>query len=256
MTVDVETVAGPDAAAAATRDRRPFALLVWALALLAVFAIMGVLVAANAEAPLTQPIDAWWRRIVGAAPDGGSHTWFLPMFFQHLGEAPGALFMVILLPAGLAVVGRWRSALFVFASCMVSLGLYSQGMKNLVDRPRPALDEALSLFGPLFTVDHGSFPSGHAVAAGTLVFTVAALIPSTRHALRFVWWVIGGLLMIGMMWQRTLINAHWLSDTLFGVIAGAAGVLLMWWAFWPWLQRDYGRPVWFLRLGRRSPVSS
>ena len=45
----------------------------------------------------------------------------------------------------------------------VGSGLFSQGMKNLVDRPRPAADETLGLFGPLFTVDHGSFPSGHAV---------------------------------------------------------------------------------------------
>ena len=256
MTTGVTSSAGTDAAASAPRDRRPVALLVWALALLAAFAVMGLLVALSAEGPFTQPVDDWWRRIVGAAPDGGSHTWFLPMFFQHLGEAPGALFMVILLPAGLAVVGRWRSALFVFASCMVALGLYSQGMKNLVDRARPAADDALELFGPLFEVDHGSFPSGHAVSASALVFLVAALIPSTRRALRSAWWIIGALIMVGMMWQRTLINAHWLSDTFFGLVAGAAGVLLMWWAFWPWLQRDYGRPVWFVHLGQRSAVAA
>lgn len=256
MAGHTDTIRTTDAAASAPRTGRPLALLVWALVLLGAFGLMGLFVSLHAEGPFTQPIDDWWRRLVGAAPDGGSHTWFLPMFFQYLGEAPGALFLVILLPVGLAVVGRWRSALFVFASCLVSLGLYSQGMKNLVDRPRPAADELLSLFGPLFTVDHGSFPSGHAVAAGALVVIIAALIPAERPALRLTWWIIGALIAVGMMWQRTLINAHWLSDTFFGIVAGVAGVLLMWWAFWPWLQRDYGRPVWFLHPGRRSPVAA
>ncbi|MET0734734.1 MAG: phosphatase PAP2 family protein [Microbacterium sp.] len=250
MTIDTNTqVAGADAAASA--HRRPAALLGWALGLIAAFALMGVLVALNADAPFTQPVDAWWRAIVGAAPDGGSHTWWLPMFFQYLGEAPGALVMIILIPAGLAIVGRWRSALFFLSACLFSMGLLSQGMKNLVDRPRPAVDEILGLFGPLFSVDHGSFPSGHAVSAGVLVFAVAALIPPVHRIARTAWWIFGGLVMLGMMWQRTLINAHWLSDTFFGLAAGAAGALLMWWLFWPLLQKDHGRPVWFLHLGER-----
>ncbi|MNJ04708.1 hypothetical protein D3C73_1655920 [compost metagenome] len=59
-----------------------------------------------------------------------------------------------------------------------------------------------------------------------------------------------------MVWQRTLINAHWLSDTLFGLVAGVAGALLVWWAFWPLLQRDYGRPVWFCHLGHHRDQPS
>lgn len=246
-----ETETKTTADASSRGIRRPKALLWWALGLLAAFVAMGLVVGLNPDAPFTQGLDAWWRGIVGAAPDGGAHTWFAPMFFQYLGEAPGALAM-LLLPVGLAVVGRWRSALFFLSASLLSMGLYSQGMKNLVHRPRPALDEALGLYGPLFQVDHGSFPSGHAVSAAALVFGIAALIPSARRAARQAWWIIGAVIMLGMMWQRTLINAHWLSDTFFGLVAGAAGALLMWWAFWPWLQRDHGRPVWFLHLGRRG----
>ncbi|NYE18918.1 phosphatase PAP2 family protein [Microbacterium immunditiarum] len=244
LTDAAAVVSGRDPALA----RRPFALLWWGIGLFAAFVLMGVAVAVNAEAPITQPIDAWWRSTVGAAPDGGAHTWFVPMFFQYLGEAPGALAMIVLIPAGLALVGRWRSALFFLSATLLTVGLFSQAMKNLVDRPRPALDEALGLFGPLFQVDHGSFPSGHAVTAGVLVIAVAALIP--RGTARTWWWVAGAVIMLGMMWQRTLINAHWLSDTVFGLAAGVAGGLLMWWAFWPWLQQDRGRPVWFLHFRR------
>lgn len=227
------------------------ALLWWALGLTAAFALMGTAVAVNAEEPFTQGLDDWWRALVGTAPDSTAHLGPIAMFFQILGEGGGALVMVILLPLGLVAVGRWRSALFAIAALLTSMGLYSQGMKNLVDRPRPAADEALGLYGPLFSVDHGSFPSGHAVAAAAFVFVIAALIPSARRTVRRVWWIVGGVIMVGMMWQRTLINAHWLSDTFFGLVAGAAGAPLIWWAFWPWLQKDYGRPVWFLHLGAR-----
>lgn len=229
----------------AGRARRPGALLWWALGLLAAFALMGVAVAVAPSSPFTQGLDDWWRSVNGAAPDSGAYTWFLPMFFQHLGEAPGAL-LCLLIPIALAVVGRWRSALFFFSAYLVSMGILSTGMKNLVSRPRPAADEALGLFGPLFSVDHGSYPSGHAVTTAFLVFGIAALLPQARPIARRTWWIIGAALMLGMMWQRTLINAHWLSDTLFGLVAGTAGTLLMWWAFWPLLRADEGRPVWFL----------
>ncbi|WP_312178438.1 phosphatase PAP2 family protein [Arthrobacter sp.] len=237
----------------AAGTHRPKAMLWWALGLLAAFALMGVLVGTNAAAPFTQPLDDWWRALVGASSDGTTHTGALAMFFQHLGMAWGALLTLILIPAGLAVVGRWRSGLFFLTASLVGPGLFSQGMKNLVNRPRPAADEALGLFGPLFQVDHGSFPSGHAVSAGALVFGIAALIPASQRIVRRVWWIIGAAIMLGMMWQRTLINAHWLSDTFFGLVAGISGALLMWWAFWPLIQSDYGRPVWFLH--HRQPSS-
>ncbi|QKJ20605.1 phosphatase PAP2 family protein [Microbacterium hominis] len=250
LTVPGEEMTEMDAAPAA---RRPRALLWWALGLTAAFAAMGMIVALDAEAPFTQATDDAWRLIVGASPESTMYLAPFAMFYQFIG-GPGSLLLVAGLPLVLAVIGRWRSALFVVAATMTSMGLYSQGMKNLVDRPRPAADEALGLFGPLFEVDHGSYPSGHAVAAAAFAFTIAAVI--RPGVLRRVWWVIGGVLMLGMMWQRTLINAHWLSDTFFGLIAGAGAVLLIWWAFWPWLQKDYGRPVWFLHLGDRTKTEA
>lgn len=226
----------PEASAA----RRPRWLLVTSLIGLALFAAFGFSVAANPESPLTQGIDDAWRALAGLAPGTGGETWALPMLFQHLGQIPGAVLTLLLIPIWLFVIRRWRSALFFLAAELVGSFGVSQLTKNLVDRPRPADDLVNGLYGPLFEVDHGSFPSGHAVSAGILLVAVAALFPPAK---RLVWWIIGALLVVGMIWQRTLINAHWLSDALFGVIGGASATLILWWAFATLLQKDYGKPL-------------
>lgn len=228
-------------------DGRPKPLLWWALVLLGAFFIAGAVIAVNVESPFPQGLDDWWRPLVGQAPDSTFYLTVLPMLFQYIGETQGAVLTLLVIPGLLAAVGRWRSALFFLSSILLGPLLISQLVKNVVHRPRPAVDETAALYSPLFITDHGSFPSGHAVTIGALVFAIGALIPATRIVWRRIWWGVAAILMLGMMWQRTLINAHWISDTFFGVIAGAGATLLVWWAFWPWLQRDYGRPVWFLR---------
>ena len=243
-------------APASGHPRRPAALLWWSVGLFAAFAAMGLIVAQNVDAPFTQGFDDWWRSIVGAAPDGGAHTWALPMFFQHLGGMWGGLVTLILLPAAFAIIGRWRSALFLVTIGLAGPGLVSQLTKNLVNRPRPAVDEALGLFGPLYSVDHGSFPSGHAMSAAIAAIGIGALIPSARRTARTIWWFVAAGIMLGMVWQRTLVNAHWASDAIFGIVGGVATVLLVWWAFWPLLQEDYGRPVWFLHRGQRTEIAT
>ena len=104
---------------------------------------------------------------------------------------------------------------------------------------------AVLRFGPLFSVDHGSFPSGHAVSAGTLLVAVAAVLPPSK---RLAWWIVGGLIALGMVWQRTLINAHWFSDAVFGVIGGASATLVLWWAFSTLLEKDYAKPLFRRRI--------
>ncbi|MET0726367.1 MAG: phosphatase PAP2 family protein [Leifsonia sp.] len=232
------------AGAAPTRVRRPAGLLIAGVATLAVFWLFALHVATNPEHPFTQAMDDAWRRLVGS--DHGPETGILPMFFQYLGEGPGAILLVLVVPIALIIVRRWRSALFFFtANIAVSL-VVSQLTKNLVHRPRPAEDLENGLFGPLFSVDHGSLPSGHSVTVGFVIVGVAALLPAGKRA---IWWIVAALLAVGIVWQRTLINAHWLSDTIVGVAAGAAGTLILWWAFHPLLAKDYGRPL----LRRSSP---
>ncbi|WP_426621344.1 phosphatase PAP2 family protein [Microbacterium sp. As-52] len=228
---------------------RPRWMLWTALGLLAVFVALAVGVLAAPDAPWTQGLDDLWRRGVGVGPESTLPGFVLAQMFQHLGQLPGAVLMMILLPLVLSLMGRWRSALFVIAVQLAGPGLLSQLTKNLVDRPRPAEDVAGGLFGPLVQVDHGSFPSGHSVSMAAIIITVLALIPASAVWARRVWIVLGVLLAVGMVWQRTLINAHWFTDTCAGLIGGAAVALLLWWAFLPWLRRDQERRGWFLRKG-------
>lgn len=220
-------------------------LLVTGLVLVLAFAVFGWLISFNVNHPFAQGMDDAWRRLVGSGP--GPETALVPMFFQELGQILGAVLFIVVIPGLLFIVRRWRSALFVLAS-MVGSTVVAQVGKNLVNRPRPAADPSEGLYGPLFTVDHGSFPSGHCVTMGFIIIAVAALIPTAR---RWIWWIAGVLLAVGMVWQRTLINAHWLSDTVAGLAAGMGITLILWWAFSSLLDRDRGKP-----LRRTHPITS
>ena len=88
-------------AANAPRSRRPLALLVAGLIGLALFAAFGLAVFQDVEAPFTQPLDDAWRRLVGASGlDQVSRV--VPMAFQYLGEIPGAVLTILLIPAWLS----------------------------------------------------------------------------------------------------------------------------------------------------------
>ena len=226
---------------------RPRRMLWISLGLLVVFVALALGVLAAPDAPWSQPLDDGWRRFAGVGPESWLPGFALAQLFQHLGQVPGVVLMMLLLPLVLVLVGRWRSALFVIAVQLAGPGLLSQLTKNLVDRPRPTEDTVAGLFGPLVQVDHGSFPSGHSVSMAAIIITVLALIPASAVWARRIWIVIGVLLAVGMVWQRTLINAHWFTDTCAGLIGGAAVAVLLWWAFLPWLRRDHDRRVWFLR---------
>lgn len=224
--------------AAARGIRRPRWMLLVGVGGLVVFAAFALSVFLDVEHPWIQGLDDAWRAFNGTGPD--APTWWLPMFFQYLGEGPGAILLMLVVPIALLIVRRWRSAVFfVTANLAVSLAV-SQVTKNLVHRPRPAADLEHGLYGPLFSVDHGSLPSGHAITAGFVIVGVAALIPAAK---RWIWWIVSVVLGLGMVWQRTLINAHWLSDTLVGLLGGAAGTLILWWAFYPLVRKDYGKPI-------------
>jgi membrane-associated phospholipid phosphatase len=144
----------------------------------------------------------------------------------------GGWFGVLVVPLGIAVLlfltkRRWAALYFLLAS-IASAGVV-QLLKNLFDRVRP--EEILVVS------DHGSFPSGHVANAATVAVTLGLILSRT-------WvWVAGAAYAVLMLLSRTYLGAHWLTDTLGGLVIGA-GVAVIVWA--PFAARLLGE-----RTGRR-----
>jgi membrane-associated phospholipid phosphatase len=145
-----------------------------------------------------------------------------------IGGPDGATVIVTVLAVALVLAGRWRTALFV--ALVQSCGsTCSDLIKHFVLRVRPP--------HPLVTADIGSFPSGHTITTlGVGLALTAALTRPGRRRRRALAGVAVATAV--MMFCRTYLAAHWLSDTLESLLVGSGVALVLWWAFAPWLARD------------------
>ncbi|WP_406180439.1 phosphatase PAP2 family protein [Streptomyces sp. NBC_01006] len=215
--------AGPEAA---DLHRRPGILLL-AVLLLGFAAALALTVRTDVANPPFQGADERWLEWMGGPHEGlpAAVAAVLDWFGGPLGVVVPLALLVFLL-----VRRRWVSAGFLLGVYLAGNMAVVQVLKHLVDRPRPA--------NPMVRVDHGSFPSGHAAGAALLVVLVGVLlVPAAR---RRAWWAGGAVFTVAMMWSRTWLHAHWLSDTVAGAAAGAGAALLAWWAFSPALAREQG----------------
>lgn len=123
---------------------------------------------------------------------------------------------------GVAVVAfelRRRPSRFVIPFVvLVTLGdvILTTGIKNLVDRARPTLNPVAATLGP-------SFPSGHSSTAAAFYAALALVLSRGRPArVRSV--LIGGAAGIaaGVAASRVLLDVHWLSDVIAGLMLGWA----------------------------------
>lgn len=125
---------------------------------------------------------------------------------------PVALAMV----AWLAGRGERRQALWLFAT-IASGRLLVEGVKLLVQRPRPPLAERLE------SVGSWSFPSSH--SAGTMM-TAAAL--ALLAGGRWPAWLAAISAAGAVGWSRVALGVHWPSDVLAGWGFGLAWVGAAW----------------------------
>jgi undecaprenyl-diphosphatase len=119
--------------------------------------------------------------------------------------------------------GKWKRAA-VFAGTVVAANISSEVLKQVYDRPRPAL------------VPHGSyvysasFPSGHSTLAAATFLTLATVIASLepRRSTKALTYVVAIALTIMVGFSRVYLGVHWPSDVLGGWFLGAAWALAAW----------------------------
>jgi membrane-associated phospholipid phosphatase len=138
--------------------------------------------------------------------------------------------------AGLAVVvGGWlwfngrRSDAVLVVGAMSGAALVFRGLKELLDRPRPPLDDQL------VHATNESLPSGHATMAIVVIGTLVVLAwpertPAGRTAL-----VATAALWVGAVGlTRIYLGVHWFSDVVAGWLVGGAwlAVCVAAWSWW------------------------
>jgi len=147
------------------------------------------------------------------------------LFFDATGGGVIGVFVIPIVVAGLLAVARRFWAVFYFLAASIASALMVQVVKNLVGRPRPE--------DILVTADFGSFPSGHTANAATLAVVLGVIL----HR----WWVwgIGALWVFLMLLSRNYLGAHWLTDTVGGLVLGVAVALIVWAPFANRLYREH-----------------
>jgi membrane-associated phospholipid phosphatase len=187
-----------------------------ALTIAAVFLAVVIALAVYFRLNQTPPaVDAWWMRQLVAV-----RTPWLDSVALVFNAVGGEILGTFIVPLGVALVllivrRPWASAFFLVAS-LLSLGIV-QLLKTVVGRARPA--------DMIVTSDFGSFPSGHTANAATMVVVLGLL-------LRRGWvWAVGAVYCVLMLLSRNYLGAHWLSDTIAGLLLGTAIVLIVWLPF-------------------------
>lgn len=142
-------------------------------------------------------------------------AWEVPsLVMNFLGGGVTGVLVVPLLVLAWLLLGRrpWAAGYYVLATVLSAAGV--QALKQLFGRARPE--------DMLVTSDFGSFPSGHVANAATMMVCLGIIIP------RLWVWLAGTAYTIVMLLSRTYLGAHWLTDTVGGLLLGAGVAVLLW----------------------------
>lgn len=173
-------------------------------------------------------VDEWWHGV--AAVERGSAAYAVAVFMAQVGGSVGAIACSVIVTAFLLAVRRARDALAV-ASAMLLGVLASETVKLLVLRPRP--------WDQLYVSHGSSYPSGHSMGAAALAVSLALVVTYNEDisaaATKWAWAASAAWILI-MMWSRTALHVHWLTDTVAGAVLGASVAIL---ARRFWIVRDY-----------------
>ena len=186
--------------------------LITGIGVLALGVALGVIIAARGNGALRLDL-AWMREVV----EHRSPLWDVPARVMNVvgGTAVTTLVAIVLVVVLVIVRRRW-TALYVAVAFLAS-NLVVQLLKLVLSRARPE--------DILVSIQSGSFPSGHVANAATLAVVLAVI--------GWRWWVFvaGGAYVLLMALSRTYLGAHWVSDTVGGLLIGAAVAVIVWTPF-------------------------
>lgn len=194
--------------------------LLWAALVAAVLLAgicgFGLWLRLHAGAPTA--IDIWWHDVAGLSRDA-------PMFLvaralHYLGSTIAVASVITICASTLFLMRRWRDACTLITAGVLGVML-SETIKALVARPRP-LDA-------LVTEHSFSYPSGHSMGAAMLTVSLVLMLcmhrSLSRAATRWAWAGAVAWTLL-MMWSRTAVQVHWLTDTIAGALLGVAVAIL------------------------------
>lgn len=214
----------PEAAERRGRPRDPrILLLISAVALVGSAAGLGFLLALRGGR--VPGLDTEWMTEL-AVHRTGPITGVALVFDWIGGGIVGTFVVPLLVLAGLLLARRFWGALFWIVSAALSAGVVEL-IKSAVDRARPT--------NMLVVSDPGSFPSGHTANAAVVAVVLAVVL--------WRWWVtvLGAAWTLAMALSRTYLGAHWLTDTVGGMLVGAGAALLVWGILGSRIERHAGR---------------
>jgi undecaprenyl-diphosphatase len=142
----------------------------------------------------------------------------------------GGIIGVVIVPVVIIVaflIARRPWAAVFFTVAILASSALVQVLKNLVGRSRPE--------DILVVSDYGSFPSGHTANAATMAVVFGLVFG------RLWIWAAGILYTAMMAFSRTYLGAHWLSDTIGGILIGAGVAVIVWAPFASRLEQERER---------------
>jgi undecaprenyl-diphosphatase len=169
-----------------------------------------VLTSLRDPADLSRPIGPHW--LVGAVLD-----------ITALGSSTVLGLIVATIAGFLLLQGRWRIAAFI-ASASVGAWLLTEGLKLIVQRPRPTVVPHLRDVTAL------SFPSGHAMTSAAVYLTLGALLTRVveRRLTKAYCFAVAVLLTVLVGASRVYLGVHYPTDVVAGWLIGVSWALGCW----------------------------
>lgn len=180
------------------------------------FAVFSI-VAWRVHAGGVTVMDTYVRGLVKGLQTESSLTFF--SYFTKLGSGIGIAATLVI---SLLVFWkkRYYAAMIVYPMGILITHLVNKGIKEIVKRERPSLNEALDALGY-------SFPSGHAMLSimtfGFLAYIIAANLKSIAG--KCVITILMGIVILSIGLSRVILNVHYPTDILAGYCVG--GILLV-----------------------------